>query len=78
MNMSSLVKNVDATLALLEEVMMKAKLTEDDYSRLKNQQMESIANQVNEPTTLANNQFKKVLYGEDHIMAIPAIGTAER
>lgn len=76
-NMSSLTKNVDATLALLEEVMMKAKLTEDDYNRLKNQQMESIANQVNEPTTLANNQGMKVLYGDNHIMGIPAIGTAQ-
>lgn len=76
-NVSSLVKNVDATLALLEEVMMKPRFTEDDYNRLKNQQMESIANQVNEPTTLANNQFAKVLYGDDHIMSIPAMGTAE-
>ena len=76
-NMSSLTKNLDATLALLEEVMMKAKLTDDDYARLKNQQMESIANQVNEPTTLANNQGMKVLYGDNHIMGVPAIGTAE-
>ena len=76
-NMSSLVKNLDATLALLEEVMMKPKFTEDDYNRLKNEQMESIANQVNEPTTLANNQYNKVLYGEGHIMAISSMGTEE-
>jgi zinc protease len=76
-NVSSLTKNLDATLELLEEVMMKPKFTEDDYNRLKFSQMESIANQVNEPTTLANNQFKKVLYGEGHIMAIPAMGTEE-
>ncbi|MDP6908748.1 MAG: insulinase family protein, partial [Flavobacteriales bacterium] len=76
-NMSALKKNVDATLALLEEVMMKPKFTEDDYNRLKYSQMESIANQVNVPTTLANNQFKKVLYGDDHIMSIPVIGTEE-
>ncbi len=74
-NVSTLTKNLDATIELLEEVMMRPKFTEDDYNRLKFQQMESIANQVNEPTTLANNQFKKVLYGENHIMAIPAIGT---
>lgn len=76
-NVSSLTKNIDATLALLEEVLMKPRFTEDDYNRLKNQQMESIANQVNEPTVLANNQFDKVLYGEGHIMSIPNIGTAE-
>ncbi|MGB0368113.1 MAG: M16 family metallopeptidase [Flavobacteriales bacterium] len=76
-NVSSLVKNLDGTLALLEEVMMKPKFTEDDYNRLKFQQMESIANQVNEPTTLANNQFNKVLYGEGHIMATPSMGTEQ-
>ncbi len=76
-NVSSLTKNIDATLALLEEVLMKPRFTEDDFNRLKNQQMESIANQVNEPTVLANNQFDKVLYGEGHILAIPSIGTAE-
>ncbi len=74
-NVSSLTKNIDATLALLEEVMMKPKFTEDEYNRLKFSQLESIANQVNEPTTLANNQFDKVLYGEGHIMAIPSAGT---
>jgi zinc protease len=37
--------------------------------------MESIANQVNEPTTLANNQYNKVLYGEGHIMATSSMGT---
>ena len=37
-NMSSLVKNLDATLALLEEVMMRPRFTEDDYNRLKNEQ----------------------------------------
>ena len=76
-NMSSLVKNLDATLALLEEVMMNPKFTEDDYNRLKFEQMESIANQVNQPTTLANNQYNKVLYGEGHIMAISSMGTAQ-
>ncbi|MFC2175896.1 M16 family metallopeptidase [Bacteroidota bacterium] len=76
-NLSSLTKNIDATLALLEEVMMKPKFTEDDYNRLKYAQMESIANQINQPTTLANNQFMKVLYGEGHNLSIPVIGTSK-
>jgi len=76
-NMSALTGNLDATLALLEEVMMRPKFTEDDYNRLKFSQMESIANQVNVPTTLANNQYSKVLYGDGHILSVPVIGTAE-
>ncbi|TNF31659.1 MAG: insulinase family protein [Bacteroidetes bacterium] len=75
-NVSSLTKNLDATVALLEEVLLKPRFTEEDFNRIKMQQMESIANQVNQPTTLADNQFDKVLYGEGHIMAIPSIGTA--
>lgn len=74
-NVSSLTKNLDATIGLLEEVLLKPLFTEEDFNRLKTQQMESIANQVNQPTTLANNQFDKVLYGEGHIMSIPSIGT---
>lgn len=76
-NMSSLTKNVDATAALLEEVMMKPKFTTDDFNRLKNQQMEGIANQVTDAGTLASNAFREVLYGKDHIMAIPVIGRTE-
>jgi zinc protease len=74
-NVSSLTKNLDATLALVEEVMLKAKFTEEEFNRLKFSQMESLANQVNQPTVLAGNQFKKVLYGEGHIMSIPSEGT---
>ncbi|MCF8275108.1 MAG: insulinase family protein [Flavobacteriales bacterium] len=74
-NVSSLTKNLDATLKLLEEVMMKPKFTEDDFNREKFSQMESIANQVNEPTSLAENEFSEVLYGKGHIMAISSMGT---
>lgn len=76
-NMSSLTKNLDATLDLLEEVMLKPIFTEEEYNRLKFSQMESIANHVNQPTVLANNQFNRVLYGKDHIMGIPSEGTEQ-
>lgn len=76
-NMSCLTKNLDATIALLEEVMFKPKFTTDDFNRLKNQQMEAIENQVTDAGTLANNAFREVLYGPNHIMATPVIGTVE-
>jgi zinc protease len=74
-NVSSLTKNLDRTLALLEEVLFRPDFTEEDFNRKKFEQLEEIANQVNVATTLANNQYGKVLYGEDHIMSIPSIGT---
>lgn len=75
-NVSSLTKNLDKTLALLEEVMFRPVFNEEDFSRKKFEQMEQVANQVNVPTALANNQYAEVLYGKGHIMAIPTIGNA--
>ncbi len=74
---SSLVKNLDKTLALANEKMFKPKMAEDEFTRLKNQQLQLIANQSTQPVTIANNVFAKLLYGNDNIMAIPAIGTEQ-
>jgi zinc protease len=73
----SLVKNIDATLKLVEERMFKPRFAADDFERLKKQQLEGIANQNTQPTVVASKVYSKLLYGQDHIMAIPASGTAE-
>lgn len=76
-NITGLRKNLDETLELAQEILFRPKFSVDDFNRLKNQQLEQIANQVTQPTTVASNTFNKVLYGEGHIMAIPTIGTVE-
>ncbi|MBA9079243.1 zinc protease [Rufibacter quisquiliarum] len=73
----SQVKNLDATLALLEERMMHPRFSQDDFDRLKKQRLEAIKNQSTQPTVIANNVYNKMLYGEGHIQAIPVIGTAK-
>ncbi|PRY11937.1 zinc protease [Pontibacter ummariensis] len=71
----SLKKNLDKTLTLLEERLFRPKFTQEDFDRLKKQQLEGIANQATQPTAIANNVYNKLLYGEGHIMAIPSSGT---
>ncbi|HEY4650343.1 MAG TPA: insulinase family protein, partial [Pontibacter sp.] len=73
----SLKKNLDKTLALLEERMFRPKFAQDDFDRLKKQQLEGIANQSTQPTAIASGVYNKLLYGENHIMAIPGYGTTE-
>jgi zinc protease len=75
-SVSSLTKNLDRTLELLEEVMFRPSFTEEEFNRKKFEQLEAIANQVNVPTALANNQFAEVLHGKGHIMAISTSGSA--
>ncbi|MHC2992925.1 peptidase M16 [Pontibacter sp. HJ8] len=73
----SLTKNLDATLALLEERLYRPKFAQDDFDRLKKQQLEGIANQATQPTAIASKVYNKMLYGENHFMSIPTSGTAE-
>jgi zinc protease len=71
----SLTKNLDATIALLEERMFNNAFNEEDFKRIKKQQLEAIANQKNQPTVIANNIFAKIIYGDNHIKGIPTNGT---
>ncbi len=75
--LQSLTKNLDQTLKLLEERMFRPKFALDDFERLKKQQLESIADEVNQPEVIANNVYSKLLYGAGNFQAIPASGTAE-
>jgi len=72
----SLTKNLDSTLALLEERLLHPKFDQEDFDRLKKQRLETIANQKTQPGVVASNVFSRLLYGEGNIKAIPTIGNA--
>lgn len=73
----SLKKNLEPTLKLLEERMFRPKFNEDDFDRLKKQQLEGIANSATQPTVIANQVYSKLLYGEGHFLSLPSSGTTE-
>ena len=74
---SCLTKNIDATLAIAEEMLFQPKFDKEEFERVKKQRLEAIANQVTQATTIANNAYAKLMYGKDHIMGISALGTKE-
>ncbi|MGQ0826924.1 MAG: M16 family metallopeptidase [Bacteroidota bacterium] len=76
-SISSLTKNVDSTLAIAEEMMFHPKFDAKEFERVKKQRLEAIANQITQATTIANNVFAKLLYGNEHIMSISTLGTKE-
>ncbi|MBI1343236.1 MAG: insulinase family protein [Terrimonas sp.] len=73
----SLKKNLDATLALLEERMLSPKFTEDAFSRLKRQLLESFKLSKSQPASIASNVFDKINYGSNNILGISQQGTEE-
>lgn len=76
-NISSLTKNLDATLKIANEMLFQPKFDQGDFDRLKSEQLQTINNQSTQPVVIANNAYRKILYGKDHILSTPVIGTKE-
>ncbi|MCB2410370.1 M16 family metallopeptidase [Hymenobacter lucidus] len=74
-SVQSLTKNLPATLALLEERLLRPRFDAADFARLKKQTLESIANQSTQPTVIADKTYNALLYGPGDIMSVPVIGT---
>jgi len=74
---SSLKKNLDATLALLEERILMPEFTEDAFSRLKRQTLESFKQIKSQPSAIAGRVFDKIRYGANNILGFSQTGTEE-
>lgn len=74
-SMRSLLRNLDATLALLEERLFRSKFTQEDLDRLRQQQIENIEASKEEPSGIAGMVYPKLIYGEDHAYAVSGAGT---
>lgn len=74
---STLKKNLDATIVLLEDRILNPKFTEDAFSRLKRQTLENFKQTKSQPAAIASNVFDKLNYGKDNILGISQQGTEE-
>ncbi|HCM48078.1 MAG TPA: peptidase M16 [Colwellia sp.] len=72
---SSLVKNLDTTLALMNEMMFKPKFAQDDFDRVKNQLIQGLEQGNKDASTLASNALKQVTYGKGNRFGLPDSGT---
>ncbi len=68
-------ENFDKTLVLLQEVLFKPRFDQADFDRIKKQNLEAIANQKTQATTIAENVLAGLLYGSGDIFGTPSIGT---
>ncbi len=76
-NVQSLERNLDATLALLEERLFRSTFTQEDLDRIKQQTIESLEAEKEEPAAIASNVYRHLIYGDDHAFAVSAAGTPE-
>jgi zinc protease len=73
----SLKKNLDKTLALLQERLLSPKFTEEAFDRIKKQTLESFKVQKSQPAYIADAVFAKLNFGANNILSISGEGTEE-
>ena len=73
----SLERNLDATLALLEERLFRSTFTQEDLDRIKQQSIESLESEKEDPAAIASNVYRRLIYGDDHAFSVSAVGTPE-
>lgn len=72
--LSSLTKNFEQSLALMEEMLFKPAFDEQDFARLKMQSIQGLEHALKNPSTIARNTFKEMLYGKENRVALPGSG----
>ncbi|MDP2559910.1 pitrilysin family protein [Psychrobium sp. 1_MG-2023] len=72
---NTLTKNVDPTIALLNEKLFKPAFTEQDFARVRANQLESVLFSQKDAGALARNAFRAIMF-DGSIAALPSQGTA--
>ncbi len=72
---STLTKNFDETIDLVKEILLEPRWDEEEFSLVKQQVISRIQQEKANPNNIASNEFRKLVYGEDHILSHNNIGT---
>jgi zinc protease len=74
-SVTSQTKNLDKTLELLEEKLLRPKFTPEDFKRIQKSTAQSINSAKFDAGDLAEKAYAKLIYGQKSIMAEPTEGT---
>jgi zinc protease len=72
---SSLARNFEDTVALVEEILFSPRWQQSDFERVKSAALTAIKGREANPNTIARMAFNKLLYGEQHPQGIAQSGT---
>lgn len=74
-SMSALVENLDQSLDLFTDVVLNPSFPEDEFDRLKQQQLAGIGREKVQPVSMAQRVLPRILYGEGHAYSNPLTGS---
>jgi zinc protease len=74
-NVNTLSRNYEKTLALVEEMLMEPRWDSEQFSLAKIRTINELTQQAAEPNYIASNTMNRLLYGEQHIFSRNRKGT---
>ncbi len=72
---STLAKNYAKTIDLVQEILLEPRWDSTEFKLVKQQALSRIQQQKADPNSIANNEFRKLIYGENHILGHNNLGT---
>ncbi|HEY1024606.1 MAG TPA: insulinase family protein, partial [Sphingobacteriaceae bacterium] len=77
LEVTSLVKNLDKTLALVEERLFHPKFSQEALDRIKRQMMQGFKSAKTQPAVVASTVYNQLLFGKDNVRNIATSGTEQ-
>ena len=74
---STLARNFEPTMALVEELLLEPRWDESEYARLRRELNTRLTGREANAVAISDLVFSKLLYSSDHAFGTPAIGTPE-
>ncbi|MBX3245000.1 MAG: insulinase family protein, partial [Acidobacteria bacterium] len=74
---NTLARNYDATLALVEEMLLEPRWDEKEFELTKQSAVNQIRQMAGNPNMIAQTEFNKLTYGKDNVFAKNNTGTVE-
>ncbi|MBK6748955.1 MAG: insulinase family protein [Acidobacteria bacterium] len=74
---TTLAKNYDATLTLVEEILLEPRWDVKEFDLLKQSTLSAIRQQQANPNAIAGQKFNEIVYGKDNIRSRNILGTVE-
>lgn len=76
-NVNTLAKNYDATLALVEEILLEPRWDAKEFDLIKQSVISQIQQQQANPNAIAQNNYNQLIYGNNDIRSKNLLGTIE-
>ncbi len=74
---STLARNFEPTIALVEEMLFEPRWDEEQFNLAKSRVINNLKRNKANPSYLASNELNKLIFGENSILSVEAVGTEE-